>query len=118
MIINYYNDKELCTRIYVNQEEKHIHIVNFTDIPLFRAFGINEHPTWQDFEDFLKERCFPENRHHIELNLRALGLSEYNPLEICKRTNGRMVNDNMWMTIDEDEDLAKTVLSGNNEVER
>ena len=100
MTINYYRDNQLCSRIYVDESEKRVSVENFVDNPMFRAFGINEKPTWKDFEDFLEERCFPRNINHVELNLRSLGLTEYEPLEICKRTNGRMAGDSMWMSFE------------------
>lgn len=102
MIINYYNNQKLCTKINVNEKEKTLTIENFTESPIERAFGINENPTWQDFEEFLESRCFPRNRHHIQLNLKELGLSEYNPMEICKKTNGRHSKDQQWMEFEEE----------------
>ena len=97
MVIEYYNSDTLCSKIYVDEDHKEVRVENFTDKLVFRAFGINEHPTWKDYEEFLEDRCFPRNRHHVEYNLKCLGLTEYNPLEICKRTEGRMYGDFQWM---------------------
>lgn len=101
MVINYYNKDKLCTKINVNKEDKQISVENYTGIPIEMAFGINENPTWKDFEDFLESRCFPRERHHIQLNLKELGLSEYNPMEICKKTNGRHSKDQQWLEFEE-----------------
>lgn len=95
--IRYYNKEELCTDIFVNEENKEIQIRNYTDDPLSRAFGINNAPTWCDYEKFIQGRVFPENRQHLKLELKRLGLDEYNPLEICKATDGRNLKDSQWM---------------------
>ena len=51
-----------CTLIDVNDREKTVSIHNFTSDNQFRAFGANESPTYQDYDSFLKSRCFPESR--------------------------------------------------------
>ena len=43
------------------------------------------------FEDFLEERCVPRSRSGIREYLETIGVEEYNPLEIIKKTKGRMV---------------------------
>lgn len=48
--------------------------------------------------DFLKSRCFEETRPDKREILEMLGLSEYNPLEITKKTHGRLYHyDTMWI---------------------
>ena len=54
--------QKVCTEIYVDFEHKKIRIVNRTDDIMKRAFGVNENPTWEDFEAFLEDRCFPRTR--------------------------------------------------------
>lgn len=49
-----------------------------------KAFGVNENPTLQDFEEFLEDRCFPRERYNINEMLIELKLDNYNPLEIIK----------------------------------
>ena len=115
MIINYYKGDMLCSKIFADINTKMVSVENYTACPLYMAFGINEKPTWHDFEEFIESRCFPRNRHRIKLNLEALGLTEYNPIEICKKTNGRKYEDNMWLTI---EDNEKPLVMDNSEVER
>lgn len=104
MVINYYNKSKLCTEIQVNENEKTVQIKNFTDNPLDRAFGVNETPTWHDYESFLESRCFPRNRQHLVYNLKELGLREYDPLQICLKTEGRNAKDNQWMEFNTNED--------------
>lgn len=54
--------QKVCTEIYVNFADKKIKIVNRTNDIMKRAFGINENPDWNDFKQFLEERCFPKSR--------------------------------------------------------
>ena len=58
-------------------------------------------PDWTDFEVFLEERCVPESRSGIREYLEALGLDRYDPLEIIKKTGGRMAEDEQWIKTEE-----------------
>lgn len=86
-----------CTDIDVNFLDRKISIRNRTDDLLHRAFGVNETPTWEDFEFFLKERCFPESRGDAKELLNILGVPGYDPLAIVEKTKGRMAEDHLWM---------------------
>lgn len=97
MVIDYYNGDRLCSKIYVDTENKEVQVRNFTPDNVERAFGINQNPTWADFENFLENRCFPRDRQNLKLELKKLGLNEYDPLKICKATAGRNYKDNQWM---------------------
>ena len=100
MVIKYYDGDLLGTKIYVDEKNKKIEIENYTDVLLSRAFGINENPTWKDFEEMLEERCIPRDRQNLQYVLKTIGVDEYNPLEICKRTGGRMAHDCCWMSFE------------------
>ena len=65
------------------------------------AFGNNKLPTWEDFMNFLEERCIPKERSGIREYLEAIGVAEYNPLEIIKKTKGKMAEDKQWIEIEE-----------------
>lgn len=67
-------------------------------IPL-RAFGVVEHPTWDDFTWFLESRCFPKTRDHAKDILKEMGLPFYDPLLIIEKTDGRMAGDEQWILI-------------------
>ena len=72
---------------------------NYTKkIPL-RAFGVVEHPTWDDFTWFLESRCFPKTRDHAKDILKEMGLPFYDPLLIIEKTDGRMAGDEQWILI-------------------
>ena len=68
---------------------------------LHRAFGVRELPTWDDFMEFLEDRCIPRERDGLRYYLEALGLDEYDPLAIVQRTEGRMAEDHQWLKIEE-----------------
>lgn len=96
--IDFKRGAQICTVIYVDFAQEQIVIQNRTDDLLSRAFGVVEAPTWQDFQDFLRSRCFPESRGYLKQILRGLGVNGYDPLEIAEVTNGRTAEDNMYMT--------------------
>lgn len=97
LVIDYMFEDEVCTRIFVDEEEQRIEIENYTDDFLHRAFGVNESPDWRDFEIFLEDRCFPRSRGNCKELLEKLELNEYDPLRICEKTAGRTFEDDMWM---------------------
>lgn len=86
-----------CTDIDVNFLNRKISIRNRTDDLLHRAFGVNETPTWEDFEYFLEERCFPKSRGDAKELLNILGVPGYDPLAIVEKTKGRMAEDHLWV---------------------
>ena len=51
--------------------------------------------------DFLEERCIPKERDGIREYLEAIGLNEYDPLEIIKKTKGKMAEDDQWIETEE-----------------
>ena len=97
--LNYMNRNELCTTIDVDFKHEKIKIKNYTDkIPL-RAFGVVENPTWEDFQWFLKDRCFPETRAHLKWVLDDVGVPFYDSLMIIEKTQGRMAEDQQWIEV-------------------
>lgn len=97
--INYMDRDELCTTIDVDFKHEKIQIKNYTDNLIFRAFGVKESPTWNDFEYFLEDRCFPRSRDHAKQILRDMGVPFYDPLLIIEKTQGRMAEDNQWLML-------------------
>ena len=96
----YYNRKDLCTVIDVDEPARKIEIRNYTDHLQFRAFGSIEHPDFRQYEDFLESRCFPRGRDKMKLELRELGLPFYDPFLIIEKTEGRMAEDDFWIRIE------------------
>lgn len=86
-----------CTIIDVDFLNRRVIIQNKTKDMLHRAFGVVEEPTWDDFEGFLKDRCFPDTRGNVKAVLKELQLTDYDPLQIVERTRGRTAEDDMWL---------------------
>ena len=99
MRLTYMFRQHPCTVIDVDFLEQKISIQNKTADPVHRAFGVIEDPTWNDFEGFLKDRCFPETRGNRKDLLCQLGLTDYDPLQIVEKTQGRMADDELWLKV-------------------
>ena len=93
MTILYKSGDTVTTKIDVDYITNTVEIENYTDDIINRAFGINEHPTFEDYERFLESRCFPRTRDNMKIHLQELGIDRYDPLLICKKTNGRLEGD-------------------------
>ena len=88
------------TIIDVNEMKREVHILNYTDNLMFRAFGVVENPDYQMYLDFLESRCFPRSRDKMKLILKDLGLPFYDPFMIIEKTEGRMAEDDFWIRIE------------------
>lgn len=95
----YYDGDILCSLIAADYTDQTLCAENDVSDVIKTAFGNNEAPTWDDFQNFLEERCIPRARAGLREYLEALGLDEYDPLEIIKKTSGRMAEDNQWIKI-------------------
>ncbi|MDD2970750.1 MAG: type II toxin-antitoxin system MqsA family antitoxin [Lachnospiraceae bacterium] len=96
----YMHDDIPCTLIDIDEAKKQIHIKNYTEHVMFRAFGKEENPDFAMYEEFLKSRCFPESRDKMKLLLRELDLPFYDPFLIIEKTEGRMAEDDFWIRIE------------------
>ena len=99
--LQFYHGDSLCTTILADETAKKVLIENHTDNPLYTAFGVNENPGWQDYQIFLEERCIPKSRAGLKEYLNAIGVDEYNPVEIIRKTKGRMAEDQSWLEVTE-----------------
>lgn len=95
----YYDGDILCSLVAADFTDQTLCAENYVSDVIKTAFGNNEVPTWNDFKNFLEERCIPRARAGLREYLEALGLDEYDPLEIIKKTSGRMAEDNQWIKI-------------------
>ena len=91
------------TEIFVDDKTHKVSIINHTDKLIDRAFGMNEHPTYADFEELLESRCFPRSRDGLQWHLEALGLDHYDPLFIVMKTEGRMFDDDCSIVLEFEE---------------
>ncbi|CBK73893.1 Predicted transcriptional regulator [Butyrivibrio fibrisolvens 16/4] len=95
-----YKNKK-CSLIDVDDAKQIVKVKNYTDDIMFRAFGINEQPTYLEYLEFLESRCFPKTRDKIKIILDELELPFYDPFMIIKKTEGRMAEDDFWMIIED-----------------
>ena len=57
--------------------------------------------SWADLEEFLEERCISRQRAELQEYLKALGLDEYDPSAIIRKTKGRMAEDDQCLEVRE-----------------
>ena len=93
----FYDGEILCTKIVADFTDETLSVENTTENIVKTALGKNEAPTWEDFQNFLEERCVPKSRSGIREYLETISVESYEPLEIIKKTNGRMAEDNQWL---------------------
>ena len=98
-VLKFWDAHTLCTTIAVDFTEQTLCVENHTKRLVKTAFGKNRLPTWEDLRDFLEERCIPRQREGLRAYLDALGLDEYDPWEIVRRTQGRMAEDQQWIEV-------------------
>ena len=95
--MTYMNGRKPCTIIDVDFLNEKIAIKNRTDDMLHRAFGVVEEPTWEHFEEFLADRCFPETRGNLKAILKELNIGSYDKLQILEKTKGKTSDDDLWI---------------------
>ena len=100
MRLKYMFQYRICTIIDVDEKNRNVQIWNYTRNPIYRAFGIKEHPTFQEYEEFLESRCFPRTRDKLKIELEQLNIPFYDPLLIIEKTEGRMAEDDFWLEIE------------------
>ena len=98
--IRFLDKTGLCTSICADFTDKTLVVENYTDNIVKTAFGNNECPDWNDFMSFLEERCLPKSRAGIREYLEAIDVSEYAPMEIIKKTAGKMAEDDQWIEME------------------
>ena len=94
----------------VSVGEKTVHIDRFVLHPVKQIF-CKDDITRFEFGEILKSRCWDESRPDMNDLLSLIGLNEFNPYEICKKTHGKMVQDDTWFKF-EGETLTYKMLKG------
>lgn len=97
MQIDFMLRNKVCTTILVDFNNEKVKVYNRTNDILHRAFGVVENPTWEEFQDFLMERCYSKDRGDIKDVLNRIGVTSYDPLQIVEKTQGRVREDPQWM---------------------
>lgn len=99
LILHFYDGDALCTKICADRTTRTLAIENHTADVLQAAFGVNQNPTWNDLQELLESRCVPRQRDGLRYYLAELGLEKYDPLEIIRKTEGCMAEDNCRLVI-------------------
>lgn len=99
-MLRYYDGDRLCTSICADFTGQILQTENHTPLLVKTAFGKNGTPSWEDFRAFLEERCIPRTRAGLREYLDSIGLDEYDPMEIIKKTSGRMAEDDQWIKLE------------------
>ncbi len=98
--LRFYDGNKLCTTIYADFTDQTLVAENHAIDPVKTAFGNNPLPDWEDFQNFLQERCISKERAGLREYLEALGLVGYAPLAIIEKTGGRMAEDQQWIEME------------------
>ena len=101
LLLSCYSRDTLCARIAADETAKAVCVENFTADYLKLPFGKNPNPSWEDYQHFLEDRCIPKTRAGLQEYLEAIGVDSYEPLEIIRKTQGRMAEDDLWLTVEE-----------------
>ena len=88
----YWRD-EITARVYVRGND--VTVSRFTDNPLKQLFADKKMTRFQLGQIF-ELRCWEKGRSDINEILKHLGVAEYNPYEIVRKTHGVSVNDYIW----------------------
>ena len=101
LLFSCYSGDTLCARIAADETEKTVHVENLATDYLKLPFGNNPNPSWADYQHFLEDRCIPKTRAGLQEYLETIGVDSYEPLEIIRKTQGRMAEDDLWLTVEE-----------------
>ena len=101
LLLSCYSRDALCARIAADETKKKVCVENLAADCLKLPFGNNPSPSWADYQHFLEDRCIPKTRAGLQEYLEAIGVDRYEPLEIIRKTQGRMAEDDLWLTVEE-----------------
>ena len=102
----YWKD-DITARVYV--KGKNVTVSRFTDNPGKQLFSEKKMTRYQLGKIF-EMRCWEKERADINEILENLGLKEYNPYEIVRKTHGVSYNDYIWFRFPGEELSSKDVL--------
>lgn len=102
----YWKD-EITARVYVKKEN--VIVSRYTDNPGKQLFAEKKMTRYQ-LGKILELRCVEKGRADIDEILEHLGLDEYNPYEIVRKTHGVSYNDYIWFRFPGEKLTSKDVL--------
>ncbi len=90
-------------KIIFDYKTKTVSVENYTDKMQLRPFGINETPSFDDFEYFLESRCMPKTRHDLKFILKELDLPCWDPWVLIRFNHGLQYEDYGWIRMEGEE---------------
>ena len=102
-----YHKNDISARVLVRKDK--VHVTRFIIHPVRQLF-YSDNITRNQLNEIFRLRCFDENRPDAMDKLRYLGLTEYNPKEIVKKTHGVSYNDYLWFRFEGENLRAEDVL--------
>lgn len=102
----YWKD-EITARVYVKKKE--VIISRYSENPGKQLFAEKKMTRYQ-LGKILEMRCWEKGRADINEILKHLGLTEYNPYEIVRKTHGVSYNDFIWFRFPGENLTSKDVL--------
>lgn len=100
-------DGSLITEIFVDYINNRIRIINHTDDLLTRAFGCNEEPTMEDFEEFIESRSIPQTRYTLKTEAKMYGIQDTSPMGIVRHFGGRTADDDYYLEFLDDVEVKE-----------
>ena len=101
LLVSCHSGPLLSARIAADETTQKIRVENLVSDFLKLPFGNNQDPSWEDYLHFLESRCIPRTRAGLLEYLETIGVDRYDPLEIIQKTQGRMAEDAIWLTVEE-----------------
>ena len=100
-----FNCDKLIYIVRYDYATKKLDITNFSEFFLDKGLlkGVD---TMDALCDWFETRCFLRTREDADFHLEALGLTEYSPYNIVRKTNGALFEDNYWIRWQGQEDLT------------
>ena len=102
-----YWKEELTARVHVHMDK--VKVSRYSK-HCFKQLFAGDQMTRYQLNKILSMRCFEKGRPDAQEKLKALGLSEYNPYEIVRRTHGVSFNDYIWFRFPKEQLRAADVL--------
>ena len=101
-VTDLFNQKENFSVYWDNEKTADVQILEnkalikrYSNNPVKQIFAKDEIPLFE-LGEILTWRCWDKNRENIEKYLFKLGLTEFDPYKICRKTHGVMFQDKIW----------------------
>lgn len=105
LVFDFMDGDEIMSHVEADFKNQVVHCIDYVDRPEFTVFGKNPH-TIDELNEFFEDRCFSKHRPDLDILLGLIGLKQYNPLDIVRKTHGREWGDDFWIRFEDEKDLT------------